>query len=78
MFHAFEDAKARSTALVAKDAKDVEARVLLANALSALYDTTSALAQIQEALKIDPRNARALVTRVSILALLGLTKEAEA
>jgi tetratricopeptide (TPR) repeat protein len=73
-----EDAKARAMALVAKNPKDVEARLLQANAMAALRDTDGALSQVEEALKVSPEHGGAFVTLAAIRAQRGQLKEAEA
>ena len=59
----FEDAKARATRVIAADASNVNAQILLGNALAGLKDLDGAINEVEEALKLDPdRSAR---TRVS-------------
>ena len=50
----FDDAKARVAVLLAKNPKDVEALLLHANAMVGLRDPAGAIAEIEEALKVDP------------------------
>lgn len=74
----FEDAKARVAALLKKNPKDVEALLLHANAMAALRDPASAIAQIEEALKVSPDSSRAFVYLGAVRMQSGEAKEAEA
>ena len=74
----FDDAKARATALLEKNPKDVNALILRANAMAALKDPAGAVSEIEEALKIEPRESRAFVSLGGIRMGSGNAKEAEA
>jgi tetratricopeptide (TPR) repeat protein len=74
----FEDAKARAAALLAKNPKDVELLLLHASALSALQDPAAAVAQIEEALAVNPDNSRAFVNLGAVRMRSGESQEAEA
>jgi tetratricopeptide (TPR) repeat protein len=74
----FEDAKARSATLLAKDPKDIDAILLHANALAALKDPDGAIAEIEEALKVDPNESRAFVNLGAVRMNSGDAAEAEA
>ena len=74
----FEDAKARSAALLAKDAKDIDAILLHANALAALKDPSGAIAEIEDALKIAPNESRSFVNLATVRMSSGDATEAEA
>lgn len=50
----FDDAKARAEKVLAKDARNVDAQILVANALGGLKDLDGAVAQIEDALRVDP------------------------
>ena len=50
----FDDARARAGKVLEKDRGSVDAQVLLANALAGLKDIDGALAQIEDALRVDP------------------------
>ncbi len=73
----FDDAKARAAALLARDENDVEALLLHANALAALRDPEGAVAQIEEALEIDPASSEAFLTLGVVHMQSGQAKEAE-
>ncbi len=73
----FEDAKARVAGLLAKNPKDVEALLLHANAIAALRDPAGAIAQIEEALKVNPDSSRAFVNLGAVRVQSGEAKEAE-
>jgi putative PEP-CTERM system TPR-repeat lipoprotein len=74
----FEDAKARTTALLAKNPKDVDALLLRANALAALKDPSGAIEEVEEALRVEPTESRALVSLGAIRMQSGQKGEAEA
>lgn len=74
----FDDAKGRASALLARNANDVEALLLHANALAALRDPDGAVTQIEEALEIDPQSSEAFVTLGAVRMQSGQAKEAEA
>ena len=74
----FEDAKARAAALLAKNPKDVEVLLLYANSLAALRDPAGAIAQIEEALKVNPNSSPAFLNLGVVRMQSGDAKEAEA
>jgi cellulose synthase operon protein C len=74
----FEDAKARATAILEKNPRDVDAMLLRANAMARLQDPDSALDEIQEALKLTPNDSRLLVTLGDVRELRGEPQDAEA
>ena len=53
----FDDAKARAQQLLARDPKNVEAQIVLANALAGLKDVDGAVAQIEDAIKSNPERS---------------------
>ena len=73
-----EDAKARATALLAKNPKDIDALLLRANAMAELADLPGALGEIEEALKIQPNQERAYVSLGAVQMRSGQREEAEA
>jgi len=74
----FDDAKARVVALLAKNPDDVDALLLHASALAALRDPASAIAEIEEALKISPDSSQAYLSLGTFRMQGGEAKEAEA
>jgi tetratricopeptide (TPR) repeat protein len=50
----FDEAKARAEAVLQADARNVEAQVLLGNALAGLRNLDQAITEIEEAIRIDP------------------------
>ncbi len=73
----FDDARGRAAALLGRNENDVEALLLHANALAALRDPEGAVAQIEEALEIDPDSSEAFVTLGAVHMQSGQAKEAE-
>ena len=63
---------------LAKNPKDVEVLLLHANALAALRDPAGAIAQIEEALKVNPNSSPAFVNLGAVRMQSGEAKEAEA
>jgi len=74
----FEDAKARAAGLLEKNPKDVEALLLRANAMAGLRDPAGAIAEIEEAIKINPESSQAFVSLGAIRMNGGDAKLAEA
>jgi putative PEP-CTERM system TPR-repeat lipoprotein len=73
----FEDAKARATTLLTRNPKDIDALLLRADALAVLKDPTAAIAEIEEALKVQPNESRTFVNLGAIRMGSGDAKEAE-
>ena len=74
----FEDAKARVAVLLEKNPKDVDAMLLRANAMAGLRDPAGAIAEIEEALKINPESSQAFVNLGAFRMQIGEAKLAEA
>jgi len=74
----FEDAKARTTALLARNPKDLETLLLRADAMAALRDPAGAIAEIEEALTVSPESSRAFANLGAVRMQSGEVKEAEA
>ena len=74
----FEDAKDRATRLVKRDPKDVDAQILLANALAGMKDHTAAVEQANEAIGLDPNQVRSHIALGGIEQASGNRVEAEA
>ena len=73
----FDDAKARVAVLLAKNPKDVEAMLINANAMAGLRDPAGAIAEIEEAIKVDPNSSGALVNLGAARMVSGDAQEAE-
>jgi tetratricopeptide (TPR) repeat protein len=50
----FDDAKARAEKVLARNARSIDAQIVVANALAGLKDVDAAVAQIEDALRVDP------------------------
>lgn len=74
----FDDARGRATMLLARDANDVDALLLHANALAALRDPEGAVTQIEEALEVNPESSDAFLTMGAVRMQRGQSSEAEA
>ena len=74
----FEDAKARAAALLAKNPKDVEVMLLHASAMATLRDPAGAIAEIEEALKVNPDSSPAYLNLGAVRMQSGEAKAAEA
>src|SRR5262249_3911173 len=74
----FDDAKARATAWLAKNPRDVDAIILRANALAAMNEPTAAIAEIEEALKIQPGDSATFANVGTIRMRTGDAGEDEA
>ena len=74
----FEDAKTRAEKVLALDSRNVEAQILKGNAAAGLKDLNGALDDINEAIKIEPKNARAYANLGAIEMQKGRAAEAEA
>ena len=53
----FEDAKVRADRILTNDPKNVQAQILRGSALAGLKDLDSAIAQIEEAIQLDPERS---------------------
>ena len=74
----YDDAKARATTLLVKNPKDIEAMLLRANAMAQLKEVDQALAEVEEALKIQPNESRVFVSLGDVKMRTGDRQEAEA
>ena len=74
----FEDAKTRAEKVLALDSKNVEAQILKGNAAAGLKDLNGAFDDINEAIKLEPKNARAYANLGAIEMQKGRAAEAEA
>src|SRR5690349_6628399 len=74
----FDEAKARAEGVLKQDPRNVRAQVLLGNALAGLQDMDQAIAEIEEAIRLDPLRG-ATYTNLGILQMSkGKVAEAEA
>jgi putative PEP-CTERM system TPR-repeat lipoprotein len=53
----FDDAKSRAEKILARDSKNVDAQIVIANALAEQKDLDAAVDQIEEALKLEPERS---------------------
>ena len=74
----FEDARTRADKALKIDPKNVDALIIRANATAGLKDVTTAVAQIEEALKIAPEEGRIYTSLGTLQATQGNKQEAEA
>ncbi len=74
----FKDARARADAALAKNPKSVEAQVLRANSTAGMKDLDGASRRIEEAIKLDPKQAGTYANLGAIQAARGNQAEAEA
>jgi tetratricopeptide (TPR) repeat protein len=73
----FEDARGRADKVLAVDARNVEAQILKGNAAAGLKDLNGAIDDINEAIRLDPTNARAYANLGAIEMQKGRAAEAE-
>src|SRR5262245_4550863 len=73
----YEDAKARSAVMLTRNPKDIDGLLLHANALAALKDPDGAIAEIEDALKVNPNESRAFVNLGAVHMNGGDAAEAE-
>lgn len=73
----FEDGKTRIGKVLARNSKDVDALLLQANAMAGLRDPSGAIAQIEEALRVDPDSSQAFLNLGVVRVQTGQGKEAE-
>jgi tetratricopeptide (TPR) repeat protein len=78
MSRRFDDAKARAESLLKRNPNDIDAMLLRANAMASLRDPAGALAEIEEALNLDPSSSAARVSLGFAKLRSGEAKEAEA
>jgi tetratricopeptide (TPR) repeat protein len=71
----YEDARTRVQGVLDKNARNVEAQILLGNILAGLKDIAGAIAQIEEAIQIDPSRG-ASYTNLGVLKLAQGEREA--
>lgn len=74
----FDEAKARAGSLLGRNASDVDALLLRANAMAALKDPAGAVAEIEQAIALRPADSRPLVSLGTMQLRDGQAQEAEA
>ena len=74
----FQDATTRAHNALALDRRNVEAQVLLGNALAGLKDVEGAIEEIQEAIELDPGHALGYVSLGALEHAAGRQADAEA
>jgi len=78
MAGSFEDAKARADELLKKDPKNVQAQVIRANAVAGLKDLDGAIADMEDAVKLDEGRAPTYTNLGYLQQAKGNKEEAEA
>ena len=73
----FDDARVRAEKALSIDPKNVEAQILLANALAGLKDLNGAVAQIEEAIKLSPGRSQTYASLGQIELSRGRREAAE-
>jgi tetratricopeptide (TPR) repeat protein len=73
----FDDAKVRATKALDLDHKNVDAQILLANALAGLKDLDGAVAQLEEAIRLNPDRSATYSNLGQIELTRGKREEAE-
>jgi putative PEP-CTERM system TPR-repeat lipoprotein len=73
----FDDAKSRAEKVLARNDREVRAQILLANALAALKEPDAAVAQIEDAIRVDPDRSGPYATLGAIELSRGRRDEAE-
>jgi putative PEP-CTERM system TPR-repeat lipoprotein len=57
----YEDAKARAERVVKSDPKNIDAHILMGNAMAGLKDLETAVKQLQEAINLDPKQSKTYI-----------------
>ncbi|MCX6545025.1 MAG: tetratricopeptide repeat protein [Acidobacteria bacterium] len=74
----FDDAKVRAQKVLAIDARNVQAQVLIANATAGLKNLDGAITEIRKAIEFDPKDARTYLNLGALQMASGMKAEAEA
>jgi putative PEP-CTERM system TPR-repeat lipoprotein len=72
-----DEARARAEAVLKHDAKNVQAHVLLGNALAGLKDFEAAVSEIEEAIELEPGRSASYTTLGAVEVARGRRDEAE-
>ena len=75
---AFQDARARAAKAIERDPKNVNAHLLLAQALAGIKDLDAGAAQVEEAIRMDPDEPRTYIGLGAFRQAQGDPKQAEA
>jgi putative PEP-CTERM system TPR-repeat lipoprotein len=74
----FEDARTRAVAALTLDPKNITAQILKGNASAGLKDINGTIEDVNEAIKLDPKDPRGYANRAVIELSQGRKEEAEA
>ncbi|MEI6668149.1 MAG: tetratricopeptide repeat protein [Acidobacteriota bacterium] len=74
----FEDAKVRAQKVLALDARNVQAQVLLADATAGMNDLDGAIREIRKAIEFNPKDSRTYLNLGALQMASGMKVEAEA
>ncbi len=74
----YEDARGYANKVIAKDSSNVDAQILLGNALAGLHDLDAALSTIESAIQLHPGDASPYATLGALQLARGANKDAEA
>lgn len=74
----FEDAKARAELVLAREPKNLDAQIAKATALAGLKDPKAAIEEVDEAIKMNPSDARSYLMRGALQVGQHRLEEAEA
>jgi putative PEP-CTERM system TPR-repeat lipoprotein len=73
----FDDAKVRAEKVLASEPRNVDAQIIKANALAGLKDLEAALAEVEEAIRMDPGRSTSFTALGAVQVARGRTTEAE-
>ena len=74
----FEDAKSRISRLLEREPQNIDAQIVLGNALAGLRDLEGAVRQLEEAIQLDPTRSQSYGNLAMVRAQGGQTQEARA
>jgi putative PEP-CTERM system TPR-repeat lipoprotein len=73
----FEDARTKARDILAKHPKNVPAHILLGNATAGLKDVDGALAELEDAVRLNPNQSRSYTQLATLQVISGQRDEAE-